>query len=72
MTSLDLGVLPTMAQERTISWLAPALWVDERVVALWLGGSLARGEGDDYSDIDLRVAVDPADLEAWRDWTLKR
>jgi nucleotidyltransferase-like protein len=63
---LDLGVLPQMAQTRTISQLAPAIWADERVVALWLGGSLARGEGDDYSDIDVRVAVDPADLEAWR------
>jgi hypothetical protein len=66
MTSLDLDILPAMAQERTISWLAPALWADERVVALWLGGSLARGAGDDYSDIDLRVAVDSAELEAWR------
>ena len=66
MLDLNLGVLPQMAQEQTISWLAPAVWVVERVVALWLGGSLARGEGDAYSDIDLRVAVDPADLEAWR------
>jgi hypothetical protein len=64
--NLDLSVLPQMAQTRTISWLAPALWADEQVVALWLGGSLACGEGDAYSDIDLRVAVDPADLEAWR------
>jgi hypothetical protein len=63
---LDLCVLPQIAQERTITWLAPAVWADERVVALWLGGSLARGEGDAYSDIDLRVAVDPADLEHWR------
>jgi hypothetical protein len=66
MPDLDLGVLPQMAQTRTISWLAPAIWADERVVALWLGGSLARGDGDTYSDIDLRVAVDPADLETWR------
>jgi hypothetical protein len=66
MPELDLGVLPQMAQERTISWLAPAIWADGRVVALWLGGSLARGEGDLYSDIDLRVTVDPDDLERWR------
>jgi len=63
---LDLGVLPEMAQARTIAELVPAIWADERVVALWLGGSLARGDGDIYSDIDLRVAVDPADLETWR------
>ena len=31
---LDLSVLPRMAQERTISWLATAIWADARVVAL--------------------------------------
>jgi hypothetical protein len=67
MLDLELGVLPDISQARTISWLAPAIWVDERVVALWLRGSLARGDGDAYSDIDLRVAVAPADLEAWRE-----
>ena len=36
------------------------------MVALWLGGSLAAGTGDTYSDIDLRVAVPPADLAAWQ------
>jgi hypothetical protein len=55
-----------MPQTRTISALALPLWADERVVALWLGGSLARGDGDEYSDIDLRVAAHPADLERWR------
>jgi hypothetical protein len=66
MPELDLGVLPQMAQERTISWLAPASWAGERVVALWLGGGLARGEGDLHSDFDLCVGVDPHDLERWR------
>lgn len=37
---------------------------DERVRASWLGGSLARGNGDDWSDIDLHLAVaDPADFD---------
>jgi hypothetical protein len=66
MTPLDLSVLPQMPQTRTISALALPLWADERVVALWLGGSLARGDGDEYSDIDLRVAAHPADMERWR------
>jgi len=34
-------------------------------VAIWLGGSLAAGTGDLYSDIDLRVAVSPEDLAEW-------
>ncbi len=33
------------------------LSTDERFVAAWLTGSLARGEGDDLSDLDLSVVV---------------
>jgi len=36
------------------------------VAALWLSGSLARGEADVYSDIDLHVAVDISMLPEWR------
>ena len=65
VSDLDLGTLPALPQTRTIRALADRLWRDERVVALWIGGSLARGAGDPYSDIDLRVAVAPPDLAAW-------
>ncbi len=45
---------------------------DERVRALWLSGSLARGEADAMSDLDLIVTVRDADLAefaaGWRDW----
>lgn len=63
---LRLDSLPALPQARTIAMIAPRVWQDEHVVALWLGGSLAAGTGDAYSDIDLRVAVLPADLAAWR------
>jgi hypothetical protein len=47
------------------------LAADERVRAMWVGGSLARGEADAASDLDLLVAVRDDDLEvfagAWRD-----
>jgi hypothetical protein len=33
------------------------LRTDERFVAAWLTGSLARGEGDDLSDLDLSIVV---------------
>lgn len=36
---------------------------DERVLACWLEGSLAREEEDDYSDINLWVAVKDKDFE---------
>ena len=63
---LRLDGLPALPQARTIAIIAPRVWQDEQVVALWLGGSLAAGTGDAYSDIDLRVAVPPADLAAWK------
>jgi predicted nucleotidyltransferase len=65
MDDLDLAGMPALPQRETIALLAPRLWRDERVRAIWIGGSLARGEGDRYSDIDLRVAVAPSDLAAW-------
>ena len=62
---LDLAGLPDLPQAVTIRWLAPRLWADESVRAIWLGGSLARGEGDAYGDIDLRIAVPAARLAGW-------
>jgi len=47
--------------------MAPGIWGHEDVVALWVGGSLATGRADAYSDVDLRVAVGPARVSAWRD-----
>lgn len=45
---------------------------DERVRAMWLGGSLARGTADIASDLDVLVAVRERDvdafLEEWRAW----
>lgn len=59
MNDLDLSRLPRLPQARRLLQLLPALWNDLDVAALWLGGSLARGTGDPYSDVDLRVAVRP-------------
>jgi predicted nucleotidyltransferase len=45
---------------------------DERVRALWLGGSLARGQADAASDLDLLLAVQDEETAAfsasWRDF----
>lgn len=62
---LQLNGLPQLPQSQTVRALAPRLWRDERVVAIWLGGSFASGLADQYSDVDLRVAVPPADLTGW-------
>lgn len=57
--SLDLSGLPDLPQRRFLEELAADLWADPNVVALWLGGSLARGVGDAWSDVDLRIALRP-------------
>jgi hypothetical protein len=36
------------------------------VLALWLGGSLARGSADVYSDVDYRLALAPGQLSGWQ------
>ncbi len=62
-----LDSLPPLPQVPTLRRMVSALWAQDDVAALWLGGSFARGEADAYSDLDLRVAV-PADrLSAWAD-----
>lgn len=38
---------------------------DERVAAAWLAGSFGRGEADEWSDLDLHVAVADADYAAF-------
>lgn len=38
---------------------------DPRIVAAFLGGSLASGRADDYSDIDVYYVVDPAEYESF-------
>lgn len=52
--------------------LLAALEADPRVLAAWLIGSLAQGVGDEYSDLDLLLAVEDAALPAladgWRDF----
>lgn len=66
MAELDLAALPDLPQTATLRRVAPRLWAHSRVAAIWIGGSLARGAGDAYSDVDLRAAVAPEDLPAWR------
>jgi hypothetical protein len=45
---------------------------DDRIRAMWLGGSLGRGVADAGSDLDIVVAVAPASADefaaGWRDW----
>lgn len=74
MADLDPAVLQVLpAGYRTLfRRLADVAAADERVRAVWLGGSLGRGVADAGSDLDviLTVADDAFDEFAahWRDW----
>lgn len=63
MNNLNFDGLPNLPQIEPLKRIASALWTREDVAALWLGGSFARGKADEYSDLDLRVAVTA--MEAW-------
>src|SRR5262245_12518988 len=45
------------ARDALIDRLHASLGADPRFVAAWLGGSVGRGDADDWSDVDLYVAV---------------
>ena len=72
MDELHLDQLPELPQRDTIRDVATALWQQPEVIAVWLGGSLARGAGDVYSDVDLRVAVHSVDLRTWEESAFER
>ena len=53
----------TPAQEDLLHQLTQALGEDPRIQAVWLSGSLGKGEGDAWSDIDIVARVDAADVQ---------
>ena len=63
--NIDLGILEHSHHADLIRALAQACYSDADVKAIWIGGSLAAGQGDAYSDIDFRIAVEPEKLEGW-------
>jgi predicted nucleotidyltransferase len=61
----------TAPHEALVSRARDVLRADDRFVAAWLVGSLANGDADAFSDVDLRVAVAdeafPGVAETWRE-----
>jgi hypothetical protein len=58
---MSVGVALAGRARQRDAWLADAvgrLRGDERVAAAWLFGSLARGDTDELSDVDLFVVFD--------------
>ena len=58
------GLAPDSAQFRLIEAARAVLGRDPKVMAAWVGGSIADGTADRWSDVDLRLAVQESDLAA--------
>lgn len=71
MNTIDLGPLEDGPHAALIRDMATLCAADESIVAIWVGGSLAAGHGDAFSDVDFRIAVEPAGLDRWEspDWS---
>lgn len=70
MTDIHLGSLEHGPHANLIRDMATRCLADDSIQAIWVGGSLASGTGDAYSDVDWRIAVEPGNLESWTspDW----
>lgn len=60
MRSLGTVMTPPRLRE-PLATLVAVCEADPSVLAAWLGGSLARGVADDWSDIDLHILVEDVD-----------
>jgi hypothetical protein len=65
MIDIDLGPLENGPHASLIRDLARKCFADGSIQAIWVGGSLAAGLGDAYSDVDFRIAVQPGQLDGW-------
>ena len=65
MTTI-LPDLPDFPQMRLLPAIVAKLWTCPEIKAIWLGGSFTAGTADEYSDVDLRAAVDAAAVDSWR------
>lgn len=70
MIDIDLGPLEHGPHANLIRAMASKCSADGRIQAIWVGGSLAAGLGDAYSDVDFRIAVEPGHIDRWLspDW----
>lgn len=70
MQTIDLGPLEKGPHADHMRAIGGRCATDERILAAWVGGSLATGRGDVFSDIDFRIAVQPDTVDDWvtPDW----
>jgi hypothetical protein len=65
MIDIDLGPLENGPHANLIRAMTGKCYADDSIQAIWVGGSLAAGRGDAYSDVDFRIAVKPGYIDRW-------
>lgn len=67
---IDIGILEDGPHGELIRAMAGLCYADPAIQAIWVGGSLAAGRGDLFSDVDFRIAVEPGQVGSWTnpDW----
>lgn len=65
MNDIDFGALAYGPHAELIYSMAVKCSADRSIQAIWVGGSLAAGSGDIYSDVDFRIAVEPGNVDNW-------
>ena len=70
METITLGSLADGPHADLIHAMTSKCAADDAIQAIWVGGSLATGTGDQHSDVDFRIAVAPGQVAAWTtpDW----
>lgn len=66
MDEINLEGLPELPQVRVLRKTVELLWRKKEIQAIWIGGSFASNSADEFSDIDLRIALHPDDMEKWK------
>ncbi len=65
--TLDYDQIPDGPQKSLLMQVADRVWASDDVVAIWVAGSIAQGVSDEFSDVDLWVAVQGENVDAWRE-----
>ena len=67
---IEIGRLEHGPHAGLIRGMARMCYADPSIQAVWVGGSLAAGRGDIFSDVDFRIAVEPGQVDGWTspDW----
>jgi hypothetical protein len=67
---IEIGLLEHGPHADLICRMAWLCYADPSIQGVWVGGSLAAGRGDIFSDVDFRIAVEPGQVDGWTspDW----